>query len=104
MCILLKDGIRRFPPGGWPRDFRCGHPDRAALSKLVALVECYERNNKDEMRKLGLVKNLINEAAIYTNFVVIESRAIHARLLAMPVEMDWRFRPRQATNPAVTID
>jgi hypothetical protein len=56
------------------------------------------------MRKLGLVKNLINEAAIYTNFVVIESRPIHARLLAMPVEMDWRFRPRQATNPAVTID
>jgi hypothetical protein len=40
------------------------------------------------MMKLKLVKNLINETASYTNFVVIKSRAIYSRLLAMPVEMN----------------
>jgi len=42
------------------------------------------------MRKLKLVKNAINEAASYTNFLVIKSRAIYLRLLAMPVEMNKR--------------
>jgi hypothetical protein len=40
------------------------------------------------MKKLKLVKNAINEAASYTNLLVIKSRAIYARLLAMPVEMN----------------
>jgi hypothetical protein len=41
------------------------------------------------MKKLKLVKNLINETASYTNFVVIASRAIYSRLLAMPVKMNY---------------
>jgi len=40
------------------------------------------------MKKLKLVKNLMNEAANCTNFVVIKSRAVYSRLLAMPVEMN----------------
>jgi hypothetical protein len=56
------------------------------------------------MRKLKFVENLINEAASYTNFVVIKLRAIYSRLLALQVEMNWGFGPRQATNPAVTVD
>jgi hypothetical protein len=51
-----------------------------------------------------LVKYLKNQAASYTNFAVIESRAIVSRLLAMPVKINRRRGPRQATNPAVTID
>jgi hypothetical protein len=54
--------------------------------------------------KSKLVQTPINEAVSYTNFVVIKSRAIYSRQLAMPVEMNQRFRPRQGTNPAVTID
>src|ERR1039458_6357144 len=49
------------------------------------------------MKKLKLVKNLINKAASYINFLVIKSRAIDSRLLAMPVEL--RFREIGASPP-----
>jgi hypothetical protein len=54
--------------------------------------------------KPKLVKNPINQAASYTNFVVIDSRAIYSRVLAMPAKMDQHPGLRQATSPEVTID
>ncbi|MGC9159364.1 MAG: hypothetical protein ACP5FH_10270, partial [Terracidiphilus sp.] len=95
---LLKGGIRGSPPGGCSRDFRCVHPDSVSLIRLGALVECYEGKNKDEMMKLTFVKKPTGKAAFCTCLVLIKSRAIRSRLLAMPVEMDWRLRPGLATN------
>lgn len=56
------------------------------------------------MMKPKLVKIPINEAASYTNFVLIESRAIYSRQLAISVRLIWLFGLSHATIPAVTVD